>query len=76
MRPSKAEVEFKAKYPHAHTRPGDRNIFGRPLVQVFAGDYLCSEASSAKAAYRLALRWEQDGIIQPDPQEPRTELAR
>lgn len=70
---SKAEQEFKAKYPHAHTRPGDRNIFGRPLVQVYAGDYLCSEASSPRAAYRLALRWEQQGLIQPDPSEMRME---
>jgi hypothetical protein len=70
-KPSKAELQFKAKYPHAHTRPG---TLGFP-VDVYAGDYLCAQGRTPALAFAEALKYEEDGVIKPDPEERRTEAA-
>lgn len=67
---SKAEKEFRSKYPHANVRPTGREYC--PFA-VYAGDYICAEGSTKAAAFKLALDYDKAGIITPDPNEVRTE---
>jgi len=66
---SKAEREFRGKYPNANVRPTGREYC--PFA-VYAGDYICAEGSTRAAAFKLALDYDEAGIITPDPQEQAT----
>lgn len=68
QRQCKAEVEFRAKYPHANVRPahGDASLF-----TVYAGDYICSTGGTVAGAFAQALKWDKEGLITPDPDEQR-----
>jgi DNA transposition AAA+ family ATPase len=70
---SKAEKAFKEKYPHAHIRPTDRAIASYRVIAVFAGDYLCAEGLTVRDAYGRAAEYDAAGLIQPDPEEQRTD---
>jgi hypothetical protein len=63
---SKAEQEFRAKYPFANLRPTGREFC--PYA-VYAGDYLCAEGATPREAFSLALAYERDRLITPDPEE-------
>jgi len=69
-RMSNAEKEFRAKYPYANVRPSGRRY--RPF-EVYAGDYLCADGATRKEAFTLALAYERDGLITPEPTEQATE---
>jgi hypothetical protein len=64
------ENEFKAKFPNArHVRDNGQHV---DRYTVYAGDYLCSEGSTKREAYRLAFDFENQNLITPDPTETAT----
>ena len=75
-RKSKAELEFRAKYPFANVRQSGRysGLIRGNLYEVYAGDYLCAEGTTVAKAFREALRYDREGYITPDPNEKPTEM--
>jgi hypothetical protein len=66
---SSAEVEFTAKYPNTRVVVTKHRV-GAKRFQVFAGNYLCAESyTSRQLAFRMALEYEENGLITPDPNE-------
>ena len=62
------EAQFKEKYPYA--RHISELVSGTlKRFTVYAGDYLCSEACSKERAYKIAIEYDADGLILPDPYE-------
>lgn len=62
------EARFKAFYPFArHTVDPLCGTLKR--FTVYAGNYVCAEATTKEGAYKRALEYEAEGYIQPDPEE-------
>ena len=65
------EAQFREKYPYArHTKEPFLGTLKR--YTVYAGDYLCAEACTKERADKLALEYEAEGFIQPEPTEQAT----
>jgi len=69
MKQSKAEREFRTKFPNTRVSVEESAIRGMDRYTVYAGDYLCAQALSAARAFRAALDYDAHGIITPDPLE-------
>lgn len=63
-----AEKRFTAEYPNWNIRRGTI----RP-VELYVGDYICSEAGTRADAFREALKQVEAGNIKPDHMERQTE---
>lgn len=61
MKQSKAEIEFRAKYPNARLL---RTAF-IPYA-VYAGDYFCAGGFTPREAFAEALELDAGGYITPD----------
>ena len=64
MTQSRAEIQFRAKYPNARLERGDVI----PYV-VFAGDYLCEGGFTPRDAFLEAVELDEAGYITPDAKE-------